>query len=135
MAALVFPYESSPLPQRDAELLARVRRAGRAARLGTFVPDSALDQLLQALPVAIGRRLTFFETGAIEMSFDEGWLLGVIEAIRAGDSDRYRFALLSRMRREPAARLHFLLCNVAHSLDVRPLHANLASRPTAAGAE
>ena len=135
MTALALPNTPSPAPNVDRDLLVRVRRAGRAARLGAFVPDSALDLLLQDLPKAIGRRLRFFEPGAAELSFDEAWLLGVIEAIRAGDSDRYRFALLSRMRREPAARLHFLFCKVAHSLDARPGHANLASRPAAASAD
>ncbi len=135
MAALPLPQPHPTRRRADPALLGRLRRAGRAARLGVAVMDGALDQLLHALPGAIGRRLTFHETGAAELSFDEAWLIGVIEAIRTGDADRYRFALLSRMRREPASRLHFLFCKVAHSLDARPEHANLAIRPAIASAE
>jgi hypothetical protein len=89
--------------------------AGRKARLsGVTTGDPMLD-LLSALPDALGKRLKFHEPTAAEKSFDEVWLENLLDAVRQGDDARYRFALLSRMSRERASRLHFLVCKAAHA--------------------
>ena len=94
-----------------------LRSAGRRARLARGAGDDPMTELIDALPVAIGRRLRFYEPGAIERSFDECWLDNIFDAIRQGDTDRYRFALLSRMSRETASAMHFLFCKAARHLD------------------
>lgn len=105
-------------------VLNRIRLAGRKARLGTkpAANDGSTDQILadlfHHLPKALGKRVQIFEPTATDLSFDERWLLGALEAIRANDPARYRFALHSRMSREKAAALHFILCKAAHSLDL-----------------
>lgn len=109
-------------PQRAVEPVLRktpvaVRAAGRRARLSGVTSPDPMAELLAALPKALGRRLRFHELTAGEQSFDELWLANAFDAIRNGDESRYRFAMLSRMSREQASRLHFLMCRAAYSLD------------------
>ncbi|WP_322892751.1 MULTISPECIES: hypothetical protein [unclassified Yoonia] len=92
----------------------RLRAAGRKARLTGVTTGNPMQALLAALPAALGRRLRFHELTAVEKSFDEAWLENLLDAVRQGDEARYRFALLSRMSREQASRLHFLICKAAH---------------------
>jgi hypothetical protein len=91
-----------------------LRIAGRKARLSGVTTGDAMQDLLSALPKALGRRLRFHEPKAAEKSFDEIWLENLFDAVRQGDEARYRFALLSRMSREKASALHFLVCKAAH---------------------
>ncbi|MBQ2260416.1 MAG: hypothetical protein II336_03505 [Loktanella sp.] len=92
----------------------RLRDAGRKARLTGVTTGDPMQALLAALPAALGRRMRFHELNAAEKSFDELWLENLLDAVRQGDEARYRFALLSRMSREQASRLHFLVCKAAH---------------------
>ncbi|MFO8125123.1 hypothetical protein [Yoonia sp.] len=94
-----------------------LRRAGRKARLSGVITGDPMADLLAALPEALGRRLRFHELTAAEQSFDELWLANIFDAIRQGDEDRYRFGMLSRMSREKAASLHFLICKAVARLD------------------
>lgn len=91
-----------------------VRMAGRKARLSGVTTGDPMQELLSALPEALGRRMKFHEPAASEKSFDELWLENLLDAVRQNDEARYRFALLSRMSRERASRLHFLVCKAAH---------------------
>lgn len=91
-----------------------VRTAGRKARLTGVTTGDPMQDLLSALPRALGRRLRFHEPNAAEKSFDEIWLENLFDAVRQGDEARYRFALFSRMSREKASALHFLVCKAAH---------------------
>ena len=102
-----------PLTPQPPDL--RLRVAGRKARLSGVTSGDPMQVLLAALPGALGRRLRFHELNAAERSFDEAWLENLLDAVRQGDGARYRFALLSRMSREQASRLHFLVCKAAHA--------------------
>ncbi len=93
-----------------------LREAGRKARLSGVTTGSPMQALLAALPEALGRRLKFHEPNAVEKSFDELWLENLLDAVRMNDEARYRFALLSRMSRERASRLHFMVCKAAHDI-------------------
>ncbi len=108
--------------QRPVTTVARkapvaVRVAGRKARLTGVTSGDPMGDLIAALPSALGRRLRFHEPTAAEQSFDELWLANVFDAIRQGDEARYRFAMLSRMSKERASSLHFLMCRAGYSLD------------------
>jgi hypothetical protein len=103
--------QAKAIPQPPAETL---RHAGRLARLSGRRTGDPMQVLLAALPAALGRRMRFHEPGAVEKSFDELWLENLLDAVRQNDEARYRFALLSRMSREQASRLHFLICKAAH---------------------
>ena len=93
-----------------------VRRAAGVARLCSNASD-ALVSALQVLPDVLGKRMVIYEPRARDLSFDEAWLLNTFDAIRQGDTDRYSFAMLSRMDRVKATELHFLMCKAAWTLD------------------
>ena len=95
-----------------------LRDAGRKARLSGVTSGDPMAELMAALPKALGRRLRFHEPSASEPSFDELWLANVFDAVRQGDATRYRFAMLSRMSKERASSLHFLMCRAVYSLDI-----------------
>ncbi len=105
----------TPAPAPAAHRM--LRDAGRKARLTGVKTGNPMDDLLAVLPAALGRRLCFHEVTSWEPSFDELWLANIFDAIRQSDADRYRFAMLSRMSREQAARLHFMMCRAAYRLD------------------
>jgi hypothetical protein len=94
-----------------------LRKAGRKARLSGVGSDDPMAALLAALPEALGRRMRFYEPAAHEPSFDELWLANALDAIRQGDVPRYRFAMLSRMSREKASALHFMMCRAAFKVE------------------
>ncbi len=104
----------APVSRPTSPLL---RDAGRKARLSGVTSGDPMTELMAALPKALGRRLRFHEPSATEPSFDELWLANVFDAIRQGDEARYRFAMLSRMTKERASSLHFLMCRAVYSLD------------------
>jgi len=121
--ALAFPKHEvevtrAPHPWPWQGVLARIRSAGLKARLHpASAAEDALDRLVSDLPAALGRRLTFHEPGATEVSFDEAWLCNALDAVRQGDTDRYAFALRSRLTAERAARLHVWFCRAAQNLE------------------
>lgn len=98
-------------------VLEHLRCTGRRLRLHAGCDTSPLGIMLERMPSMLGRKMVFHEPGAAELSFDESWVLNLLDAVRSGDEDRYRFALLSRMRRDRASALHFLVCQAAHTLD------------------
>lgn len=73
--------------------------------------------LIQKLEKTLGKRVVFFEATAQDTSFDEDWLFNLLDAVKQGDSDRYCFALRSRMGKMDAADVHFLVCKAALTLD------------------
>ena len=96
-----------------------VRRAGRALRVSPrgLCGMSAWSQIVLLCQTMIGRRLIFFPPQDPDKSFDEKWILAVLDAVRRADADSYRFLLLSRMSAERASALHFPLCRLVHRLD------------------
>ncbi len=97
--------------------LSALRCYAQAARL--FGRDTdPVAVLLRALPDRLGKRLVFFEPGASDVSFDERWVLNLLDALRQRDTDRYQFAMLSRLTKADAAELHFIACKAARTLDV-----------------
>lgn len=116
------PRPEAPAARVDPPLLGtleQLRSTARRLRLHATCDTSALGVLLDRLPSMLGCRMVFHEPGAQDVSFDEAWVLNLLDAVRMGDEDRYRFALLSRMRRDRASALHFLVCQAAHTLDMR----------------
>lgn len=113
------PRHIPPVSPGWSDLVPALRRAGHRSRLHrpANLDEDPVAVLLDALPAALGRRLVFHEPGAPDISFDEAWLANALDAVRQSDQDRYAFALRSRLRPEPAARLHVLVCRAAHSLD------------------
>ncbi|WP_227271478.1 hypothetical protein [Roseobacter weihaiensis] len=106
-----------PTPDRPASCgITALRKSGHVARLHGSSNDPLVSVLL-SLSSVLHKRLVFFEDTAPEVSFDEAWLLNLFDAVRAGDKDRYCFALLSRMSKADAAEIHFAVCKAAWTLD------------------
>lgn len=75
--------------------------------------DAHVEALVSTLSEAIGRRPVFLAPGTLEMSFDERWLLRLIE--RADAQDRFSAAFLigRRTRPEHSRALSFLVHGAA----------------------
>jgi len=95
-------------PERMCALL-QVRPAAEAEAYG--------EALLRLLPVATGRRVTFRRPGAGSRSFDEAWVLTLLDSIRAGDADSVRFALASRVATHMRRPVRFLAEGFARRID------------------
>jgi hypothetical protein len=78
---------------------------------------STWSQIVLLCQKMTGRRMVFRRPEDKDHSFDENWLLALVDAVRRADADSYRFLLLSRMSAEKASALHFPLCRLVHRLD------------------
>lgn len=118
--AAVPTYE---LPDAMRGLLNRVRFQATTCRASARVdlwracdligPDSAqttrrLDVLLQVLDEALGKRPVFYCPGAADLSFDERWLIGAIDARMRDDDDSFAFLMHARVAK-PERRLFAML--------------------------
>lgn len=84
-------------------------------------PDRAaeayLDGLLHVLPQALGRPLLIRRPGPARASFDEAWIIGLIEAAARDDTASLRFAIASRVARAYRRPIGFLVKGLACRLD------------------
>ena len=126
-------------PDARLELLrtqaARCRTAAhldlhRACNLLTLDTDRApilfARALLRTLGQALGKRPIIHRPGATEVSFDESWLLRLIDRLEDGDMDSVTFLLSRRIPHEYRRSVAFLL----HGLITPP---GTAARRTACG--
>ena len=120
----VDPGESVAAVDRDARLemlRAQAARCRTAAHLDlhracTLLPlDRELAPvvfaraLLRTLGQALGKRLVIHRPGSDEVSFDERWLLRVIERLESGDTDSFTFLLSRRIPHEYRRSVAFLV--------------------------
>lgn len=120
----VDPGEQVAAHDRDARLevlrtqAARCRTAAhldlhRACNLLTLDRDRApvvfARALLRTLGQALGKRLVIHRPGSAEVSFDERWLLRVIERLESGDTDSFTFLLSRRIPHEYRRSVAFLV--------------------------
>ena len=102
-------------------LLSTLRLIARQQRLKPMDPDAPghpLARLMARLSQCLGRTLVFHPCGAVERSFDESWLLALFHARMRCDGDSYRFLLNSRLSREQASEVHFLIAHAHLTLDM-----------------
>jgi hypothetical protein len=131
-AALTIETPAAPPPQtigsldglRRLALESRLERRvepDRACALLRTEPEAAAAAyaraLLRILPAATGRRIIFHRPGVESLTFDEAWLLRLIEAIRGRDGDSLRFAICSRVARGMRGPVRFLAEGLADRLD------------------
>lgn len=85
----------------------------RACNLLTLDPDRApvvfARALLRTLGQALGKRPIIHRPGASEVSFDESWLLRLIDRLEDGDIDSVTFLLSRRIPHEYRRSVAFLL--------------------------
>ena len=72
--------------------------------------------LLRTLGQALGKRLVIHRPGSAEVSFDESWLIRLIERLECGDTDSFTFLLSRRIPHENRRSVAFLL----HGLVIPP---------------
>lgn len=72
---------------------------------------------LRALPQALDRTPVFHIPGADEISFDEAWILQLLQAIRAGQNDSIAFLIASRIRACHRRQIAFLARGLSEGLD------------------
>lgn len=113
----------TPRPSSISPALAALRTAARRLRVSArgmcdMSPEARLILLCQTLT---GRRFIFHAAQEAELSFDERWLLSLLDAIARADAASYRFLLLSRMSPEKASAAHFPLCGLSSQLDIRAI--------------
>jgi len=111
----------------DRALLARMRRIACSCRAGARVDASCnctapgagmkpcLASLVATAPQVTGRHLTFYRPGEADVSFDEAWLLALVEAAARGDGDSLRFLTIRHVAPPARARIAFLARRVAEA--------------------
>ncbi|WP_179379356.1 hypothetical protein [Jannaschia marina] len=72
--------------------------------------------LARALQSASDRRFVLWEPGSEGLSFDEGWLMALLEARTRGDGDSERFLLARRVRPQAWPVLRLLLDGMCDTL-------------------
>lgn len=141
MSALArLPLVDLPEPRRDggfdADLLAGLNRLRllalrcRAARRIDVFSACALLSLdrseaahahaaafLRALPQAFEKAPVFHIPGARDVSFDEAWILRLLQAIREDRGDSIAFLITSRVRACHRRQIAFLARGLAEGLD------------------
>ncbi len=75
-----------------------------------------IEVLTRCLAQGLGRAPQFFRPGALEVSFDEAWLMRLLNASSTKDSDSFAFLLRSRVHRSAQRNLAFLLHRIAARL-------------------
>ncbi|MEM9147396.1 MAG: hypothetical protein AAGC57_14490 [Pseudomonadota bacterium] len=96
----------------DCESLTDLERCS-----GCPFQDETLSLLLKLMPMAFGRRVVFHRPGASDTTFDEAWLLRLIESVRNGDEASATFALCSRVERRLRPAMRNLAKRCAENLD------------------
>lgn len=81
------------------------------------VAHAFADAFLRALPQAIGKYPVFHVPGAVEMSFDEAWILRLLQAISAGQGDSIAFLIASRVRPAYRRQIGYLAKGLSEGLD------------------
>lgn len=123
-------------PSGVREVLGRLRLAALAcravARVDVFHACATLslkpevaqaevaEALMRVLPEALGRRPRFYRPGVKSVSFDEAWILRLIEAHLAGRPDDVAFLIGSRVVPPLRRQVGFLTVTLAQGADEAP---------------
>ncbi|MFN3955319.1 MAG: hypothetical protein ACK4LQ_12770 [Pararhodobacter sp.] len=78
-------------------------------------PASA-EALLRALEASLGRALVLYRPGEAMLSFDERWLLGLLDAAQRDDTDSMAFLLLRRLPHHACRQIGWLARQVMQRL-------------------
>lgn len=108
MALPLLKPDDAPCPEPKLLTLVRVsalecRAAARASATActtispTARPDVFATQLVKMLPQFLGRRPIIWRPGAGATSFDEAWLLSLVDAVGRRDHESESFLLKSRI--------------------------------------
>jgi len=76
-----------------------------------------IDTLLRTLEQGLGRKPVIYCEACPQLSFDERWLLALLDAHRRGDRDSFAFLLCSRLSHAARRHIAFLIAGVARHMD------------------
>ncbi|WP_157136421.1 hypothetical protein [Sagittula stellata] len=117
MKAEAAGHWSHQFPQlREADPRLDVIRSVRGMDVGNGHP---LERFLATVEGAFDRPLDLCAPGDGTRTFDERWLLALLQALSEVDLGRYQFLLRSRLKAGAAARVHFALTQAQVWLDAR----------------
>ena len=71
------------------------------------------EVLMRSLPQALGRLPVFYRPGVADTSFDEDWLLRIVDRHRASDAGSVAFLLRSRVPDHARRNLGFLIAQIS----------------------
>lgn len=77
-----------------------------------------LHVLLEHMGAALGRDMVFEAPGRAARSFDERWLMALLQAADRGDAASYRFLLRARLAADAASGIHFALTQARTQMDI-----------------
>ncbi len=80
---------------------------------GSTARQASADVLMKCLSTLLGRQPVLYRPGEQETSFDEVWLMSMVEAIERDDIDSLTFLLRSRLPREACRNVGFLIRSVS----------------------
>lgn len=113
----------------DRATLSLIRFAARACRASARLdleracaiidatPDTALHALISALPDALRQPFRVYGLHEVDLTFDERWLLSVIDAMRRNDMDSVWFLVTRRVPLHSRRWLIVLLRRVTDAID------------------
>ncbi len=78
---------------------------------------SYAQTLFRALPSLLASDVRLYMPGDTDISFDEAWLLQLIERERAGDADSVAFLIRRRLPRFAWRQVRFLVASLVRALD------------------
>ena len=122
------PHAAACEPDARLDLLRRHAAAARhGRRIDIFractliaaedvrVAEAHADVLMRTLPEALGHQPVFHRPGTPERSFDEAWLMRLIERVEAGDADSATFLAARRVNKVHRRSLLFLISGFTRS--------------------
>lgn len=99
---------------------ARLDLFGACAMLSTDRDTAArayLDTLLRTLEQGLGRAPVIYCEACPQMSFDERWIMALLDAHRRSDRDSFAFLLCSRLPHAARRHIGFLIAGIARGTD------------------
>jgi len=72
-----------------------------------------LGQIVLTAPQGMGRSMKFYRPGTADISFDEAWLLSLVDAARRGDALSMRFMTGRRVAPQARDSVLFLVSRIA----------------------
>ncbi|MGR3504118.1 hypothetical protein [Pseudaestuariivita sp.] len=80
--------------------------------------EAYAEALMRCLPEALGQTARLYAPGAVEMTFDETWLLQLARSSVADDAPSVAFLLASRVAPQNRRFVKFLIARIAVSFDL-----------------
>ncbi|MGF1444936.1 MAG: hypothetical protein ACFBRM_01915 [Pikeienuella sp.] len=92
--------------------------------------EALVAALLRALSIGLGRAVVIHRPGSLTLSFDESWLIRVIDSIQGEDWDSLAFNLTARLSPPERMKVRFLAGVLARRIDNLETNAGCIASPS-----